>query len=104
MDDTKTCQTGPERPTLHCSFCHKSQWEIRKLIAGPSKVYICDECVSLCNEIFALEKLEHLKGEPGKLGKYIAEQTDLIADIRDRIREAAQAMGAALVPENDTRH
>ena len=39
---------------LHCSFCGKSQKEVRKLIAGPS-VYICDECVSLCNEIIADE-------------------------------------------------
>lgn len=35
---------------LYCSFCGKSQHEVRKLIAGPS-VYVCDECVSLCNEI-----------------------------------------------------
>ena len=37
---------------LICSFCGKSQREVKKLIAGPS-VYICDECVSLCNEIIA---------------------------------------------------
>lgn len=37
---------------LHCSFCGKSQHEVRKLIAGPS-VYVCDECVSLCNEIIS---------------------------------------------------
>lgn len=35
---------------LHCSFCGKNQHEVRKLIAGPS-VYVCDECVALCNEI-----------------------------------------------------
>ena len=35
---------------LYCSFCGKSQHEVRKLIAGPS-VYICDECVDLCNDI-----------------------------------------------------
>jgi hypothetical protein len=35
---------------LQCSFCAKSQFQIRKLIAGP-KVFICDECVSLCGEI-----------------------------------------------------
>jgi ATP-dependent Clp protease ATP-binding subunit ClpX len=39
---------------LVCSFCGKSQREVKKLIAGPS-VYICDECVSLCNEIIAEE-------------------------------------------------
>ena len=35
---------------LYCSFCGKSQHEVRKLIAGPS-VYVCDECVELCNDI-----------------------------------------------------
>jgi ATP-dependent Clp protease ATP-binding subunit ClpX len=39
---------------LYCSFCGKSQREVRKLIAGPS-VYVCDECISLCNEIIAEE-------------------------------------------------
>jgi hypothetical protein len=37
-------------PTLHCSFCGKSQHNVAKLIAGPS-VFICDECVGLCNKI-----------------------------------------------------
>lgn len=36
--------------TLHCSFCGKSQYEVRKLIAGPT-VFICDECTNLCNDI-----------------------------------------------------
>jgi hypothetical protein len=36
--------------TLYCSFCGKSQHDVRKLIAGPS-VYICDECVDLCNDV-----------------------------------------------------
>src|SRR5713101_4642045 len=39
---------------LVCSFCGKSQDEVRKLIAGPS-VYICDECIDLCNDIIAEE-------------------------------------------------
>lgn len=41
---------GGKDKVLHCSFCGKSQHEVRKLIAGPS-VYVCDECVALCNEI-----------------------------------------------------
>ncbi|MHB1946797.1 MAG: ATP-dependent Clp protease ATP-binding subunit ClpX [Gammaproteobacteria bacterium] len=41
---------GGKDRVLHCSFCGKSQHEVRKLIAGPS-VYVCDECVALCNEI-----------------------------------------------------
>jgi ATP-dependent Clp protease ATP-binding subunit ClpX len=48
---------------LYCSFCGKSQHEVRKLIAGPS-VFICDECVELCNDIIR-EELED-KGDSGK--------------------------------------
>ena len=36
---------------LYCSFCYKSQHEVRKLISGPGGIFICDECVELCNEI-----------------------------------------------------
>src|ERR1700756_324534 len=39
---------------LYCSFCGKSQHEVRKLIAGPS-VFICDECIELCNDIIREE-------------------------------------------------
>lgn len=42
---------------LLCSFCGKSQREVKKLVAGPS-VYICEECISLCNEIIASEEDE----------------------------------------------
>ena len=48
---------------LYCSFCGKSQHEVRKLIAGPS-VFICDECVELCNDIIR-EELEDA-GDPGQ--------------------------------------
>jgi ATP-dependent Clp protease ATP-binding subunit ClpX len=41
---------------LHCSFCGKSQHEVRKLIAGPS-VFVCNECVDLCNDIIREEEL-----------------------------------------------
>ena len=47
-------------PNLTCSFCGKSQKEVKKLIAGPT-VYICDECIGLCNDIIA-EEVE--KDEP----------------------------------------
>ena len=42
--------TRDSNKLLHCSFCGKNQNEVAKLIAGPS-VFICDECVDLCNEI-----------------------------------------------------
>ena len=45
---------GSENSNLCCSFCGKSQKEVRKLIAGPT-VYICDECIELCNDIIAEE-------------------------------------------------
>jgi len=48
--------TGSDGKILYCSFCGKSQHEVRKLIAGPS-VYVCDECVELCNDIIR-EELE----------------------------------------------
>ena len=43
--------------TLYCSFCGKSQHEVKKLIAGPT-VFICDECVELCNDIIQEENKE----------------------------------------------
>jgi ATP-dependent Clp protease ATP-binding subunit ClpX len=39
--------------TLYCSFCFKSQHDVKKLIAGPANIFICDECVGLCNEVVA---------------------------------------------------
>jgi ATP-dependent Clp protease ATP-binding subunit ClpX len=45
---------GDSKNTLYCSFCGKSQHEVRKLIAGPT-VFICDECVELCNDIIREE-------------------------------------------------
>ena len=38
---------------LHCSFCLKSQHEVKKLVAGPGFIFICDACVGLCNEWIA---------------------------------------------------
>ena len=48
---------------LMCSFCGKSQDEVKKLIAGPS-VYICDECIQLCNEIIAEEYTQESEEDP----------------------------------------
>lgn len=45
---------GDEKSQLKCSFCGKSQEQVRKLVAGPG-VYICDECIELCNEIIEEE-------------------------------------------------
>ena len=54
--------------TLKCSFCGKSQNDVRKLIAGPT-VYICDECIELCNDIIAEEWEEEKSKEIRSLPK-----------------------------------
>jgi len=54
MSDSKQGKGGEGDRLLYCSFCGKSQHEVRKLIAGPS-VFICDECVELCNDIIREE-------------------------------------------------
>ncbi len=62
---------------LYCSFCGKSQHEVRKLIAGPS-VFICDECVELCNDIIR-EELE----DTGEAGRDKLPKPQEIKDILD---------------------
>jgi ATP-dependent Clp protease ATP-binding subunit ClpX (EC 3.4.21.92) len=64
MSDDK--RSVEDEKLLYCSFCGKSQHEVKKLIAGPS-VYVCDECVALCNDIIR----EELQEETG------TERTDL---------------------------
>ncbi len=56
MSDKRNTTGSDSEKLLYCSFCGKSQHEVKKLIAGPS-VYVCDECVELCNDII-LEELE----------------------------------------------
>src|ERR1700683_1336389 len=57
--------SGDSKSTLYCSFCGKSQHEVRKLIAGPT-VFICDECVELCMDIIREEhKIAFVKSKYG---------------------------------------
>ncbi|WP_267343985.1 MULTISPECIES: ATP-dependent protease ATP-binding subunit ClpX [unclassified Gilliamella] len=48
---------------LYCTFCGKSEHEVRKLIAGPSSIYICNECIGLCNDILKEETKSFLSHE-----------------------------------------
>jgi ATP-dependent Clp protease ATP-binding subunit ClpX len=59
---------GEDGKLLYCSFCGKSQHEVRKLIAGPS-VFVCDECVELCNDIIREEMQEKTASGGEKLPK-----------------------------------
>ena len=66
MASDKKGKSGNGDRLLYCSFCGKSQHEVRKLIAGPS-VFICDECVDLCNDIIREEIKE--KSGPGSANR-----------------------------------
>ncbi len=61
MSDERQSRSNDSGKILYCSFCGKSQHEVRKLIAGPS-VFICDECVELCNDIIREELEEKSSG------------------------------------------
>ncbi len=63
-DDTRG--KSEDGKLLYCSFCGKSQHEVRKLIAGPS-VFVCDECVELCNDIIREELEDRTEGGDDKL-------------------------------------
>jgi ATP-dependent Clp protease ATP-binding subunit ClpX len=65
MVDKKSTSNGEK--LLYCSFCGKSQHEVKKLIAGPS-VFICDECIDLCNEIIR-DEAAAAEDESGSGGK-----------------------------------
>lgn len=84
MSDETTNSGDDGGKLLYCSFCGKSQHEVRKLIAGPS-VFICDECVDLCNDIIREEVQESAGDTPqdhlpvpqeinGILGEYVIGQ------------------------------
>jgi len=61
---------------LSCSFCGKGQREVRKLIAGPT-VYICDQCIALCNEIIE----DELEGEEGAFGLQVPKPSSIKEDL-----------------------
>ena len=63
--------------TLHCSFCGKSQHKVKALIAGPG-IFICDECVGLCDRILAGDPS---KGEPYSGFKPLERPTDELLDL-----------------------
>jgi ATP-dependent Clp protease ATP-binding subunit ClpX len=68
MSDDRTSRSSDSGKILYCSFCGKSQHEVRKLIAGPS-VFICDECVELCNDIIREELEEKAQASGSHLPK-----------------------------------
>lgn len=73
--------------SLYCSFCGKSQDEVRKLIAGPT-VYICDECIELCNEIIAEE---YEKEEIGRARSKVPNPSEIKAALDEYVIEQDSA-------------
>ncbi len=69
-----------EENTLYCSFCGKSQHEVKKLIAGPT-VFICDECVELCVEIIR----EETKASPIKSGEGVPKPSEIMDVLNDYV-------------------
>lgn len=68
------------KSTLYCSFCGKSQHEVKKLIAGPT-VFICDECVELCNDIIK----EETKGNLSKGGEGVPTPLEILEVLNDYV-------------------
>ena len=67
---------------LYCTFCGKSEHEVRKLIAGPSSIYICNECIGLCNDILKEETKNFLSHE-----EFISKPLPTPHEIRDHLNE-----------------
>jgi hypothetical protein len=81
-----------DTPPLRCSFCNKSQREVRKLIAGPT-VYICDECVDVCNEILAEDGI--LAGRGTKAAIRAAAKAEETLAAAARLLDLGEAFAAA---------
>jgi hypothetical protein len=85
------------KSTLYCSFCGKSQHEVRKLIAGPT-VFICDECVELCNDII---REETKAGIAGKKDGGVPSPRDIFETLNDYVigqDRAKRAVGGGAQP------
>ena len=86
MSDDRNTTGNDSEKLLYCSFCGKSQHEVKKLIAGPS-VYVCDECVELCNDII----LEELEDETSSAIKKLPTPREIKAILDDYVIGQARA-------------
>ena len=77
---SKISDSGDSKNTLYCSFCGKSQHEVKKLIAGPT-VFICDECVELCMDIIK----EESKSYDEKSGETVPSPEEIYSVLEDYV-------------------
>jgi len=75
------------RVQYHCSFCGKNQDQVRRLIAGPGAVYICDECVDLCREIIDEESGGAATAAGGKAPAGVSDRVPPPKTIYDHLQE-----------------
>lgn len=83
--EAKTATDPTRMDDFHCSFCGKRRREVRKLISGP-RVFICDECVALCNEILSKEDTQERPKFPKP--KEVAEELDRYVVGQSRAKKA----------------
>src|SRR5437867_1198796 len=85
MQQSSRARTPTTMDDFHCSFCGKRRREVRKLISGP-RVFICDECVALCNDIIAKEEAQERPKYPRP--KEIADELDRYVVGQSRAKKA----------------
>jgi hypothetical protein len=103
----------PPWATVSCSFCGKTEHEVRKIVAGPN-VWICDECIGLCNDVIEQECEREAAADPARTETLTqsvacalcrlpedASELILVADDRFVCRPCAEAVRAALDPSDD---
>jgi hypothetical protein len=98
-------QNDPASPkTLYCSFCGKSQHEVRKLIAGPG-VYICDGCVDLCTDIVDEQLLRLIDGDEESARAMSTERlthyVEHASEVQERSRLALEHIERTLAPREN---
>ena len=81
-----------------CDFCRKNQDQVKKIIAGPDGVAICDECVGACNEVLADEKvkdftpLKHVPDSQTNIPSVILTRINELVDVVNEIKNAGKAI------------
>ena len=88
-----------EHNKVRCSFCNKSEDQVRKLIAGPEGVYICDECIEICAEIMDEELDEYYEQDENQSGINLMKPKEITAFLDDYVigqEEAKKALAVAV--------
>jgi ATP-dependent Clp protease ATP-binding subunit ClpX len=80
-----TPTTRGSRVQYHCSFCGKNQDQVKRLIAGPGAVYICDECVELCQEIINEETQSGARGATKTARPHVRTPQEIVAQLDEYI-------------------